>query len=211
MLLLVNHRKRLAMPFVWIARYVAERGSMDCARRHGKLTRALTDVHIRGFAMPLALLALAQAWPDNSCLAGGTLETPNPSDAAPVVEVESVGRWLRARFSSDELLQVQTGDIEVERQHCSCYDQPTRHYPYSLVVITTPRGDLIARPEGAETSVTLNLLAVRHGEWYCEVDSQHCFGSFLDVCSFTDYRYGPYLAQYFPTCMQDEDIEGEDR
>ena len=48
-------------------------------------------------------------------------------------------------------------------------------------------------------------LAVRFGNRYCELDSeQTCFGTFSSPCDFTDFRYGPHLSVYFPTCKSDE-------
>jgi len=179
---------------------------MGDARRHGSAAfSAPTRCLVRGIALSLTLWTLAQVWPDSWCLADDEMQAPVEAEEERIIEVESIGRWLRAPFSPDELTQLQAGAIKVGGHYCGCYDQPTRQYPYSIVVIATPRGDLITRPEGVETSVRFTLLAVRHGERYCDVESEHCFGSFPDICSFTDYRYGPYLAQYFPTCKMDDD------
>jgi len=68
-------------------------------------------------------------------------------------------------------------------------------------LFTTPRGDLVVRPEGGENMAKFTPLAVRTGDQYCKVESEeHCYGSFANVCEFTDFRYGPLLQPFFPTC-----------
>jgi hypothetical protein len=53
--------------------------------------------------------------------------------------------------------------------------------------------------------LTFVRLAVRRGDLYCGPESNaECFGRFTDVCDFTDYRYGPQLAPYFPTCKSSD-------
>lgn len=47
-------------------------------------------------------------------------------------------------------------------------------------------------------------LAVKYGTRYCAVDKPDCYGSFAQPCDFTDFRYGPTLAQFFPTCKTDD-------
>jgi hypothetical protein len=121
------------------------------------------------------------------------------------IEIEGISAWLRARFSPLELEAFQVGDLTVEPHFCGCYDQPTRHFPYAMVVIGTPKGDLVARPEYREVSVGFTALAVRQGNQYCDVDAQSsCFGSFSDPCDFSDFRYGPHLGIYFPTCKSED-------
>ena len=91
---------------------------------------------------------------------------------------------------------------------CGCYDQPSKHYPYSIVVFKSAERDLVTRPERREGALTFSPLAVRYGTRYCATDSeQDCYGSFTHPCDFTDFRYGPTLAEYFPTCK----AEGDDR
>ena len=60
---------------------------------------------------------------------------------------------------------------------------------------------------GVDTVIT--RLAVRHGDRYCDVDSEdQCYGTFAHPCEFSDFRYGRQLAPYFPTCKSVEpDIE----
>jgi hypothetical protein len=120
-------------------------------------------------------------------------------------EIEGISEWLRARFNPSELEALQAGDLTVELHLCGCYDKPKRHFPYRMVVIKTPKGDLVARPENREVSVSFTALAVRRGNTYCDVDAEtSCFGSFSDACDFSDFRYGPYLSIFFPTCMLEE-------
>ena len=91
---------------------------------------------------------------------------------------------------------------------CGCYDQPSKHYPYSIVVFKAAERELVTKPERREGALTFAPLAVRYGTRYCAVESeQDCYGSFAHPCDFTDFRYGPTLAEYFPTCK----AEGDDR
>ncbi len=112
--------------------------------------------------------------------------------------------WLHTRFSETELEGVQAGDMKVESYYCGCYDEPHKHYPYSIVLLKTSRGDLVARPEGTDGVLTFTPLAIRYGNRYCELGSEtDCYGSFSHPCEFTDFRYGPFLAQFFPTCKSE--------
>lgn len=121
------------------------------------------------------------------------------------IRAESFTAWLKKKFSDAELERLQRGDVSVESHSCSCYDEPKRHFPYLMVVLRTPKGDLIARPELQEGAASFTPLAVRRERQYCDVESeQNCYGWFADPCDFTDARYGPHLAAYFPTCKSDE-------
>lgn len=127
------------------------------------------------------------------------------SSDADKLELEGVSEWLRARFSPSELEALQVGDVTVEAHLCGCYDKPKRHFPYRMVVINTPKGDLVARPENREVSVGLTPLAFRRDNQYCDVDAENrCYGPFSDPCDFSDFRYGPLLSIFFPTCMSEE-------
>jgi hypothetical protein len=122
---------------------------------------------------------------------------------ASVVSVFSV--WLKGRFSAAELKGLQPDELQLESHYCSCYDEPTPHYPYPLVVLRTPRGDLVTRPDSHEGAVSFAPLAVRHGDRYCEVESEQvCFGTFPEPCDFTDFRFGPNLRPFFPTCKSQD-------
>jgi len=122
------------------------------------------------------------------------------------LEAAGMTDWLKARFSEIELEAMPHEQLRVESYACGCYDQPTRHFPYRIVSLKTPRGDLITRPEGQETVVHFIALAVRYGDLYCDAQSEEsCYGTFAHPCDFTDFRYGRNLAPFFPTCRSDSD------
>jgi hypothetical protein len=128
-------------------------------------------------------------------------QPPNHSGEIETIAVGGLSLWLKTRFSDTELERLRPGDLGIELHFCSCYDRPKPHYPYPVVLLKTPKGDLVARPDSREGAVSFTPLAVRHGERYCELESEHdCYGSFQEPCEFTDFRYGPYLAQFFPDC-----------
>ena len=115
--------------------------------------------------------------------------------------LEAISRWINDRFSASEIKELSPDDFRVESHACSCADKPDPHFPYLVVLFTTPKGDLVARPEGQENMAKFTPLAVRTGDQYCTVESgEPCYGSFARVCEFTDFRYGPFLQPFFPTC-----------
>ena len=115
--------------------------------------------------------------------------------------LEGVSAWMKDRFSKSEIEALSGNDFGMEAHDCSCADKPNPHFPYRIVLFTTPKGDLVARPEAHEQSTKVTLLAVRNGDQYCNLESEEqCYGSFASVCEFTDFRYGPTLQPYFPTC-----------
>jgi hypothetical protein len=120
-------------------------------------------------------------------------------------DMEGVSVWFKNRFSEVELQTYQPEDFRIESHMCSCYDRPVPHYPYLLVFFATPKGDLVGRPDRRGLDTIITRLAVRHGERYCDVESEdECYGSFSDPCDFSDFRYGRQLADYFPTCKSVE-------
>ena len=125
--------------------------------------------------------------------------------------MEGVSVWFRERFSEAQLQSYQPEDFRIESQLCNCSDRPEPHYPYIMLFFSTPKGDLVGRPDrkGFETIIT--RLAVRYGEQYCNVESEdECYGSFSHPCDFSDFRYGAQLAPYFPTCkLVDPDADSE--
>ena len=126
-------------------------------------------------------------------------------------DMEGVSNWFRSRFSEAELEKYQPEDFAIEQQMCGCYDRPVPHYPYIMILFSTPKGDLIGRPERRGFDTVIIPLAVRHGERYCELESEdQCYGSFSNPCDFSDFRYGSQLAPYFPDCLEvdaDSDLE----
>jgi hypothetical protein len=121
-----------------------------------------------------------------------------------VIHLDGLSLWLKSRFSDSELEALRHGTLVLEPHFCGCYDTPTKHFPYSVVLLRTPRGDLVARPERKEGSLSFTPLAVRAGDRYCELDAEEsCYGVFSDPCDFTDFRYGPALVAYFPSCKSE--------
>ena len=117
------------------------------------------------------------------------------------INLEGVSVWLDKRFSDTELAALQPEDFRIESHACSCYDRPEPHFPYLLLLFTTPKGDLVGRPDRRGIDVVITRLAVRHGDRYCDLDAEdQCYGSFSHPCAFSDFRYGPHLAAYFPSC-----------
>ena len=152
----------------------------------------------------LAIAASMPLIPLEPCRAQDTPTARDRAQQGKAVALSGMSAWLHTRFSEAELEGLQAGDMRVEAYYCGCYDKPTKHYPYSIVLLKTPRGDLVARPEGTDGALSFTPLAVRYGNRYCEVGSEtDCYGSFSHPCEFTDFRYGPYLAEFFPTCKSE--------
>jgi len=125
--------------------------------------------------------------------------------ALPCLLVWSMSCGARDLSISDDSTGGARPSGEVEWVYCGCDDQPNKHFPYSVAVFKSANGDLVTRPERGELAVTFTALAVRFGDRYCDIDSeQPCYGSFSHPCEFTDFRYGAYLEQFFPTCKSDE-------
>jgi hypothetical protein len=124
---------------------------------------------------------------------------------AKMIDIEEVSLWLKGRFSAAEFEALGPKDWRVESYFCSCYDTPRPHFPYRIVLFITPKGDLVGRPESHESVVSITPLAVRNGNRYCELESEEqCYGAFADPCEFTDFRYGRYLKDFFPSCNADQ-------
>lgn len=147
-----------------------------------------------GSSMIVAALTLL-AWTE-PCRADAAQDQNVGTDRAP---------YLDAALPQAEPQALLPGEQKAQWYDCSCYDQPVKHFPYSIVVFETAKGDLVTRPERREGALTFSPLAHRYGTRYCTVDSeQDCYGSFPHPCNFTDFRYGPYLVEFFPKCMSDE-------
>jgi hypothetical protein len=148
--------------------------------------------------------ALALVATSGGCLANDSTTQKNEAIQNGATEPDGLAVWPRARFLASELQELHLGDLEVEAHFCGCYDKPNKHFPYAIVLLKTSKGDLVARPERLEGVVAYTPLAVRRGNQYCELESEaQCYGSFPDPCAFTDHRYGPNLAPFFPTCKAD--------
>lgn len=120
----------------------------------------------------------------------------NPGPA--LFDLTALSQWFAARFPDEPPLARE--QLRVQSYACGCNDKPA-HYPYRIVLIGTPKGDVVARPEGQEGAVGIAPIAMRFGERYCKLDSDtNCYGSFTDPCEFTDFRYGTMLAEFFPSC-----------
>ncbi len=156
----------------------------------------MTRITLVSIVAAVALVATS-----GGCLANDSTAQKDETIQNGATKLDGLSVWRRARFSAKELQGLHLGDLEVEPYFCGCYDKPNKHYPYSIVLLKTSKGDLVTRPERLEGVVTYTPLAVRRGNQYCELESEkQCYGSFADPCEFTDFRYGPHLAPFFPTC-----------
>jgi len=148
--------------------------------------------------------ALALAATSGGSLANDSTGQKNETAQNGATKPDGLLVWPSTRFFASELQGLQLGDFQVEAHFCGCNDKPNKHFPYSLVLLKTSKGDLVARPERLEGAVTYTPLAVRRGNLYCELESEtQCYGSFPDPCDFTDYRFGPNLEPFFPTCKDE--------
>jgi hypothetical protein len=158
-------------------------------------------------AMALLILFLSASpllVPSGLCRAGEPAARQVRADEKNASTPNGMSRWLKAQLSESERERPAGGSQGVEAYYCSCYDEPIKHYPYSIVVLKTPNGDLVARPEGTDGALFFTPLAIRYGNRYCEIGSEKdCYCSFSHPCEFTDFRYGPYLAEFFPTCKSE--------
>lgn len=163
------------------------------------------EVVTKRSAIVLALVGLALLGPPGHCFAQDPATAPQDAEQSRTIDTMGISSWLSVRFSQSELQGLRPGELRVESHYCSCYDQPRKHFPYAMVVVNTPKGDWIARPEGGEDGVRFTALAVRFGDLYCDVEVEgNCYGSFSHPCEFSDFRYGPHLQAFFPTCKTDE-------
>jgi hypothetical protein len=149
------------------------------------------------FAVVCVVLAFTWAghsFGRDSDLAHSAHETVLHGDASP----------QRVQYSEGELDAFLRGDVKIESYYCGCNDVPKKHFPYTLAIVKAPHGELLVRAEGVDGVVKYTALAIRHGDVYCDVAAEGgCFGSFESLCDFTDFRYGRFLAAFFPTCKKD--------
>ena len=153
----------------------------------------------------LVFAALAALVGSMTCTAHDPTTPGDGIEQSRTIHLDGFSGWLKARFSEAELEGFQPQDLRVAAYSCGCYDKPNKHFPYLIVLLRTPKGDLVTRPEPRESEVSFTALAVRYGTQYCDAEAdERCYGSFSDICEFTDFKYGPYLAAFFPTCKTDE-------
>ena len=162
--------------------------------------------HLRAATLPLAVASLALFFAQSEVGAEERVRAlERERESAHTGSLEGVATWMRERFSDAEIEKLSADDFRVEPHFCSCSDKPDPHFPYVVVLFTSPKGDLVARAEPQEQSAKFTPLAVRNGDQYCHLESEgQCYGSFANVCEFTDFRYGPMLEPYFPTCKREE-------
>jgi hypothetical protein len=130
----------------------------------------------------------------------------NPGEA--MLDMKAVSRWFTARFPGEEAMRIE--DMRIESHACGCEDKPEPHFPYRIVLVATPKGDMVARPEGQEGAAGIVPLAMRYGDRYCKLESnESCYGAFAHPCEFSDFRYGAALAEYFPMCKSAQDARPE--
>lgn len=159
-------------------------------------------------ASALLILGVFASWAlllwGGLCRADEPVAGPLGAEEKKAVELNRMSPWSKAQLSEADRERPPAGNQRLESYYCSCYDEPDKHYPYSIVVLKTPNGDVVARLEGTDGALFFTPLAVRYGNRYCKLGSdKDCYGSFSHPCEFTDFRYGPYLAQFFPTCKSE--------
>ena len=162
---------------------------------------AAVEIAIKRNALTFAFTVLALVQPGQCFTQESAKSTLNAEQSK---ALDGISNWLLARFSQSELEALRPGELWLESHFCGCNDVPTKHFPYAVVLLATPKGDLVARPERHEIVVRFTALAVRYGDRYCDLESEaNCYGSFPHPCDFTDFRYGRLLIDFFPTCKAD--------
>lgn len=151
--------------------------------------------------VPAIIMSLVVLFQPGQGIAQQSRKSTLTAEQIGTLELDGISGWLRARFSAQELESLSPGDLTMESHFCGCTDVPKKHFPSAFVVLSTPKGDLLARPDGHEAVVHFTALAVRRDLLYCDPEAEaSCYGSFAHPCEFTDFRYGPQLARFFPTC-----------
>ena len=160
---------------------------------------------IKGVMCAICIVSLASLSVGMNAKAGDIEHAGDGSGGTGSFDMYGVSGWFKDRFSEAELQRYLPEDFQIEAHACGCYDEPEPHYPYLLVFFNTPKGDLVGRPDRRGVDTVITRLAVRHGDRYCDVDSEdQCYGTFAHPCEFSDFRYGLQLARYFPTCKSAE-------
>jgi hypothetical protein len=144
---------------------------------------------------------LAALVPATALHAEDPMQRVQRGDPARALDFSTMAEWLKGLYSEAEFRALSRDDVRLESRQCNCDDRPTPHFPYLLVILNTPKGDLVLRPDQRELQVDFTRLALRQGDLYCSVEADApCYGRFADACDFTDYRFGATLQPYFPTC-----------
>jgi len=111
--------------------------------------------------------------------------------------------WIKKEMSDTDIAALERNDLRVSGDICSCFDSKP-HYPYAIVKISTEKSSLLARIEGNENGFRLRPIAIQRGNKYFSSDSDDAyFGEYQSICDFTDARFGPRLAPFFPDCKTD--------
>jgi len=166
---------------------------------------AFEQKRTRGVVLALMSAYMALLMGSATTQAREPTEPENTPNTRKIVAIGALSHWLKGRFSDAELAALRPEDLDLESHYCGCYDKPKAHFPYAFFLLRTPKGDLVVRPDSNEGALTFALLAVRYGDRYCRVESEaDCYGSFPEPCDFTDFRYGPHLKEFFPTCLSEE-------
>ena len=157
----------------------------------------------RSSCMLSSLVGITLLGLSGTCLAQAPAKERHETEQSRTVDAMDLSAWLGLRFSPSELEVMPAADLKIEPYHCGCYDQPVQHFPYSMVVVNTARGDWIGRPQGGDEGVRFTGIAVRFGDQYCDVEAEgRCYGSFTHPCEFSDFRFGANLRDFFPTCKE---------
>jgi hypothetical protein len=136
-------------------------------------------------------------------------DTEHAMPSSRIFGMREVSLWLESRFTEAELEALGAGASRVEAHACGCSDRPRPHFPYRVVLFVTPKGDLVARAEAHESALKLTPLAVRKGIHYYELDAEErAYGAFAHPCEFTDFRFGPQLSEFFPSCKARDEQSG---
>src|SRR5689334_14510504 len=116
------------------------RGAHAACMPRGTLTRKVAKMLRTVVLVMLSLCAVE---------AGAQALAPQDGRGAMSANFTSVRSWLGTLYSEEEMRGLQAGSLAVMPYACSCPE----HYPYRMVVFATPRGALVSRPEGSESSI----------------------------------------------------------
>ena len=130
-------------------------------------------------------------------------ETDN-SYPAELLKYPEVIAWLRKDMSDTDIAALKMHDLHISGDVCSCSDA-TPHYPYAVLRISSKTSSLIARIEGNEVGFRIRPIAIQKGKHYfLHGADEKSFGEYDSTCDFTDARFGPTLAPFFPDCKDDK-------